>query len=93
MGRPQQEGTPRLLRSPGSWQIVLLPYFGGVLYLFFGINRVERRKWQRRKAVRESASAKDRPRIAKYEISGPRGVPPIHSGRLSICSKNCESPG
>ena len=50
--------------------IVLLPYFGGVLYLFFGINRVERRKRQRRKAVRERL-AKDRPRIAKYEIPVP----------------------
>ncbi len=45
-------------RQPAStvaWilAITLLPYVGGVLFLFFGINRVERRK-RRRRAARKS---------------------------------------
>ncbi len=44
-------------RQPAStvaWilAIVLLPYVGGLLFLFFGINRVERRKKRRREARR-----------------------------------------
>jgi len=71
--------------------IVLLPYFGGVLYLFFGINRVERRKRQRRKAVRERL-AKDRPRIAKYEIPVPEEFSEPERQIVHLL-KNCESPG
>ncbi|HVJ69355.1 MAG TPA: cardiolipin synthase [Caulifigura sp.] len=49
-------------RQPAStvaWilAIVLLPYFGGLLFLFFGINRVERRK-RRRRAARKTMTGK-----------------------------------
>lgn len=49
-------------RQPAStvaWilAIVLLPYFGGLLFLFFGINRVDRRK-KRRRAARKSMQGK-----------------------------------
>jgi cardiolipin synthase A/B len=49
-------------RQPAStvaWMlaIILIPYVGGLLFLFFGINRVERRK-TRRRAARKSMAGK-----------------------------------
>lgn len=71
--------------------IALLPYFGGVLYLFFGINRVERRKRHRRTRVRERL-ARVRPNIERYEIPTPKDFTPTQRQMVQLL-ENCECPG
>ena len=46
--------------------IILLPYLGGVLYLFFGVNRVDRRTQQR--AAVERDIGRQLPELDQYEI-------------------------
>ncbi len=58
-------------RQPASsiaWilTVVLLPYVGGVLYLFFGVNRVERRKEGKAAASRNLAN--QLPKLEQYEL-------------------------
>lgn len=71
--------------------IVLLPYFGGILYLFFGINRVERRKRHRRKTMKERLS-RDLPRIGQYEVPVPAEFSESQR-QLEKLLRNCECPG
>lgn len=71
--------------------IVLLPYFGGVLYLFFGINRVERRKRHRRKTMKERL-ARTLPNIDQYEIPIPDCFTPTQRQMVQLID-NCDCPG
>jgi len=71
--------------------IVLLPYFGGVLYLFFGINRVERRKRHRRQTVKERL-ARSLPNIDKYEIPVPPEFTPTQRQMVTLL-ESCDCPG
>jgi cardiolipin synthase len=71
--------------------IVLLPYFGGVLYLFFGINRVERRKKDRRKKMKDRLS-RDLPSLDRYEIPVPQDFTEPQR-QLARLIENCECPG
>lgn len=47
--------------------ITLLPYLGGVLFLFFGVNRVERRKQMRQAATR--SLARQLPSLSEYALA------------------------
>lgn len=67
-------------RQPAStvaWilAIVLIPYLGGLLFLFFGINRVERRKMRRRAAKKSMQGKMPMLRVLSLEDEPLKSLP------------------
>jgi cardiolipin synthase len=66
-------------RHPGStvaWimVILLIPYLGGLLFLVFGVNRVERRA--RRKHLASETIGREIPNVASFQLAPGEGVDP-----------------
>ncbi len=81
-------------RSPASsvaWvmAIVLMPYFGAVLFLSFGINRLERRAPRKREATMTIGS--NLPQVSQYQLLSGRELTPLQSSLMKVAGRVSET--
>lgn len=69
--------------------IILLPILGGVLFLFFGVNRVERRKAG--KAAASRATVDSVPRLREYDLPASDGWNEQQSRLMRLASDLCDN--
>ena len=70
--------------------IVMVPVFGGVLFIFFGINRVERRRLERDESL-ESLHARTA-KLARYRVVGDDDLPPLQRRMMHLARRLTDSP-
>ena len=81
-------------RQPSStvaWilTIMLLPYFGGLLFLFFGINRVDRR--QAKKLLATRSIAEQLAQLSEYQVEHSTKFSELQDRLMRLATRACGS--